>query len=248
MNRPFGMMRHFRKYWELAVGGLCYNAAIWVDKFIMWFAPERVMLDSKMIMYPDYDTAMFLAYITIVPSMAMFIFSVETHFFERYQRFYERILEHAPLSKIRELHKAIISSILEHARNFLVIQGTITFLAVVLAAQIFDLLGVNYLQIGIFRLGTLGGFFHVLVLFEMIILSYFDHRRVVMWTQVFFLLSNTLLTLWSMNMGFPYYGYGYFLSSLLTFLITSVALFSHIRQLPYHAFITTNNSVIKPKL
>ena len=46
-----------------------------------------------------------------------------------------------------------------------------------------------------------------------------------------------------LELGFAFYGYGYFLASLLSFLLTSIVLFSHIRKLPYHAFITNNNSL-----
>lgn len=243
---PFSMMHYFRKYWELAVAGIFYNAAIWVDKWIMWFAPESWVLQSKMRMYPDYDSAMFFAYLTIVPAMATFVFNVETNFFERYRRFYADILNHAPLKKIFQNHSKVIESVVDGARNFIVIQGMLTFLAVALAPKIFDLLNINYTQIGMFRLGVLGAFFHVLALFGQIILSYFDHRRQVMWIQGFFLLSNTVLTLWIMldsSFGYPFYGYGYFLSSVLTFILTGMALFAHIRELPYHAFITSNNSV-----
>jgi uncharacterized membrane protein len=234
---------YFKKYWELAVGGICYNAAIWVDKWIMWFAPEAMTLPSKMVMYPDYDSAMFLAYLTIVPAMAVFVFSIETHFSERYQRFYQHILEHMPLSKICENHAAITQSVMDSARNFIVVQGTICFLAVVLAAKIFELININYLQIGMFRLGALGAFFHVLVLFEMIVLSYFDCRRITMWLQAIFLASNAGFTLLSLQWGFAWYGYGYFLSCLLLFVLTTPVLFTYIRRLPYHAFITSNNSV-----
>ncbi len=244
MQDPFATKPYFKKYWELALGGIFYNAAIWVDKWIMWFfAPEAIHLPSKMAMYPDYDSAMFLAYLTIVPSMAAFVFSVETNFFERYQRFYDDVLNHATLSKIRENHKAILESIFGSARNFLVIQGSICLLAILLAAKIFDVLGVNFLQIGIFRLGTLAAFFHVLVLFEMIILSYFDSRRITMYLQLFFLLSNCIFTFITLKMGFPFYGYGYFISAVLTFLITSMVLFTHVKHLPYHAFLTSNNSI-----
>lgn len=242
-SQPFAMKPYFRRYWELAVGGIFYNAAIWVDKWIMWFAPERMELPSKMIMYPDYDSAMFLAYLTIVPSMAVFVFSIETNFFERYQRFYEDILNHSPFRKVRQNHQAIVDSIVSSSRNFIVIQGAICFIAVLLAPQIFALLNINYLQIGIFRIGTVAAFFHVMTLFQMIILSYFDSRRITMYIQGFFLLSNTILTIWSMKQGFPYYGYGYLLSSMLTFVLTTVAMFHYVRDLPYHAFITNNNSV-----
>ncbi len=244
LTRGTELKKYYRKYWELAVGGLFYNMAIWVDKWVMWiYAPERVELPSKMIYFPDYDSGMFLAYLTIVPAMAVFLFSVETRFFERYQRFYYDILEHRPLATIRKNHQRIIDAIIDSTRNFLVVQGTVCVAAILLAAQIFALFNVNYLQMGIFRLGTLGSMFHVLVLFEMIVLSYFDCRKVTMWIQFFFLISNTVLTYISIGWGFPYYGYGYFLSSLLTFGLTSLVLYAHIQRLPYHAFITNNGSL-----
>lgn len=235
---------YFRKYWELAVGGFFYNAAIWVDKWLMWaYAPEAITLPSKMTFYPNYDSAMFLSYLTIIPALAIFIFSIETNFFIRYQRFYYDILEHKPLATIRENHRKIIATILASSRNFLVIQGTITLLCILTAAQLFEWLNINYLQIGIFRIGTLGAFFHVMLLFELIILSYFDCRKLTMWIQGFYLLANAIFTLWTIHLGFPYYGFGYFLSSLCAFVFTSFVLLEHIRKLPYHAFITNNNSL-----
>src|SRR4051812_23552487 len=35
--QPFAFLKYFRKYWEIAISGLIYNMAIWVDKWIMWF-------------------------------------------------------------------------------------------------------------------------------------------------------------------------------------------------------------------
>lgn len=239
-----GVRAYFRKYWQLAVGGFFYNAAIWVDKWIMWFfAPEAVKLPSKMVMYPDYDSAMFMAILSIVPAMAAFVLSVETRFFLRYKKFYYDILEHKPLHRIKENQQSIVNSVLGSARNMLVIQGTICFLCIVLAPRIIELFNVNYVQIGIFRLGVLGAFFHVLMLFQLIILSYFDCRRQTMWLQGLFLITNIIFTFVSLQWGFQYYGYGYFLAALISFFATSLVLFSHIRNLPYHAFITSNNSL-----
>ncbi len=251
-DRPFDLNSYFSKYWELAVGGLFYNAAIWVDKWIMWFAPESWMTTYEgartgMRMYPDYDSAMFLAYLTIIPAMAVFVFAVETNFFERYQRFYDNILQHKPLRKIISNHKEIIDSIFGSARNFIIVQGTIVFLAIVLAPALFEWININSKQIGMFRMGVLGAFFHVLMLFEIIILSYFDCRARVMWISMFYFALNALLTFITMKWGFPYYGYGYFLSSMIVFMITSVVLFTYIKKLPYHAFITNNNSIVHVK-
>ena len=242
-------MRHyFRKYWHLAAGGFLYNAAIWVDKWIMWFAPESVQLDSKLRFYPDYDSAMFLSAMSIMPSIALFVFAIETNFFHHYRRFYGNILAHASLRRIRQFHGKIIEAIVEGARSIVVIQGVLAFLFILLAPQIFEHLRMFFIQLGIFRLGVLGAFFQVLLLFATIILSYFDCRRANMWIFVFYLASNTILTLIFMQQGYAYYGYGFFLASALTFFLAAAVLMSHVRKLPYHAFISNNNSVKVPKV
>ncbi len=81
LTTEFALKPFWSKYWELAVGGLFYNAALWIDKWIMWFAPEASILETNMRFYPDYDSAMFMAAMTILPALALFVFSVETNFF-----------------------------------------------------------------------------------------------------------------------------------------------------------------------
>ncbi len=248
LTKRFALKPFWAKYWELAVGGFCYNCALWVDKWLMWYAPEAVQLDSKIRFFPDYDSSMFLSAMTILPSVALFIFAIETNFFHHYRRFYGNILAHASMRRIRQFHGKIMDAITEGARSIVVVQGVIAFLFIILAPQIFNHLHMFFVQLGIFRLGVLGSFFQVLVLFATIILSYFDCRKTNMWIFVFYLLSNIVLTLITMQLGYKYYGYGFFLSSALTFALAAALLLSHVRKLPYHAFISNNNSVKVPKM
>lgn len=248
LTTEFAIKPFWNKYWELAVGGFFYNAALWVDKWIMWFAPEAVQLPSKMRFFPDYDSSMFMAAMTILPSLALFVFAVETNFFNHYRRFYGNILAHASLRRIRQFHANIMESILEGGRNLMLLQGVIAFLVILLAPQIFERMHMFFLQLGIFRLGVLGSFFQVLLLFSSIILAYFDCRRTNMWIFITYFASNTILTLVFMQHGYSYYGYGFFLSSALSFFLAAWLLFAHVRKLPYHAFLTNNNSVKLPKL
>ena len=55
---------------------------------------------------PAYDSSMFLAYLTIVPALVLFLVSIETRFFEQYVEFYRDIQGHATLQKIRDNHKS----------------------------------------------------------------------------------------------------------------------------------------------
>lgn len=243
LKHPFAYLSYFSKYWEIALSGLVYNLAVWSDKWIMWFAPESETQATQMVSYPNYDSAMFLAYLTIIPSMAFFLFSIETSFFEHYLKFYRDIQRKATFRKIQENHKAIMESITKSVRNFLVLQGGITLLVVLTAPHIFDALNINYLQIGMFRFGVLGAFFHIIVLFMVVILSYFDSRKLALLVCSIFLVSNTGFTWFFMHAGFEYYGYGYFLASMVTFVVATAITARYVMRLPFHTFITTNTSL-----
>jgi uncharacterized membrane protein len=234
---PFRFLRALRPYWSLALAGLLYNLAIWVDKWIMWLAPERERLPSGFIHNGIYDGAMFLAYLSIVPSMAVFLLHLETRFYEKYLRFYREIENHATYERIEADHKTLVGELIGGLRNLIVIQATISLLCVILAPRILELLGISFLQLGIFRFGVLGAFFHVLLLCLTIILSYFELRRHVLFLTAFFLATNALFTWYSLGHGFPYYGYGYFASALLSFLVGALVAFRELGRIPYHTFI-----------
>lgn len=242
-KQPFPVLGYFRKYWQIALGGLVYNSAIWVDKWIMWFSPQAEKLPNNLIIYPTYDSAMFFAYLTIVPSLALFMFSMETNFFEHYLRFYRDIQHKVTFGKIEKNHRALIQSITSNAGHFILMQASICSLAILAAPQILSMVGGSYLQIGIFRFGVLGAFCHVMLIFLLILLSYFDNRKATLQLQLIFLVTNAVFTLITLELGFAYYGYGYFLSCFVTFILAAVVTFRYVADLPYHTFVTTNTSV-----
>lgn len=243
IKQPFAFLGHFRKYWELALGGWVYNIACWIDKWMLWTAPEAERSVSGMWSYPNYDSAMFLAYLTTVPAIAGFVFNIETAFYERYIHYYQAIQKHATLQQIRVNLASMIRVIGISGRNHILLQGALATVAILMAPNLLGALKINYLQLGIFRYGVLGAFFHITALFGMILLSYFDSRRTVLKLQFLFLVSNTALTWWTMKLGFPYYGLGYTMATIITFAATAGCLFRYVRYLTYHTFISTNTSV-----
>lgn len=233
----FRFLRAFGPYWSIALAGLFYNLGIWIDKWVMWLAPERELLPSGFIHNGVYDGAMFLAYLSIVPAMAVFLLHIETRFYDKYVAFYRDIQNHATYDRIEQNHKTIIEELVAGLRNLVVIQAAISILCVVLAPRIFDLIGVNYLQLGTFRFGVLGAFFHVLFLCLTIILSYFELRGTTLWLMTLFLVLNGVFTWFSLRHGYSYYGYGYFAAALISFLVAALVTFRELGRIPYHTFI-----------
>ncbi len=240
--RPFAFLSYFRRYREIALSGLVYNLAIWADKWIMWLAPEALRLPQGLRVYPNYDSAMFLAYLTTVPAMALFLFSAETQFFEKYAQLFRDIREKASFAKIAAAHRALLSGVFSSMRYLLLLQGGVVLICVLMAAEIIARLHGDYLQVGMLRYGIMGALFHVFTLFLLVLLSYFDSRTLSLFIQGVFLITNVGLTMLSIKLGFAYYGYGYFLSAFITFLIAAVFTVRYLLHLPYHSFVTSNPS------
>jgi uncharacterized membrane protein len=236
----FGFLSCFRRYWELACAGFFYNAAIWVDKWIMWLSPGGKAVASGYISHPAYDGAMFLAYLTIVPAMTLFLVSVETRFFEEYLRFYRDVQGHATLQEIRRNHKALLHALIEGFRNITVIQAIVCYLALLVAPGLIGFAKGGLELVPIFRFGVLGALFHALLLFVIVIISYFDLRRVLLSVTVLFFTSNALLTWIMIPLGPAYVGYGYFLASLLTLAYAYMCAAKCIKRLPYMTFVGNN--------
>jgi uncharacterized membrane protein len=241
--RPFAFLAYFKRYWDLAATSFCYNAAIWIDKWVMWLSPEREVEAGVLVSYPNYDSAMFLAYLSILPAMALFVLIVETSFFERYLAFFREIQRHGTWMRLRAAQIELMDSVGEGFRVLVVLQGALSYLAILLAPALFAALGLSFAQLAMFRFGVLGALFHALLLFVLIVFAYFDLRRLALKIVVFFLLLNaasSALTLWA---GFAWYGYGYFLSAAATFSIAYVIMLRKIANLPYLVFVEINPSV-----
>jgi polysaccharide biosynthesis protein PelG len=243
VDRLFDFRPYLRRYWDLALSGLLYNLAIWIDKIVMWMSSQRVEHTSGLISYPDYDSAMFLAYLTIVPSMASFVLSVETDFFEKYLKYYRDIQRHASYESICANRVLLTRAITQGARRFIVLQAAISVTSILAAPSLFAAFHINYTQLGMFRIGVLGAFFQVLFLSMTIVLSYFDMRRMTLAIQCSFLAANLLFSWVTLYLGMPWYGYGYFMACLTVFVITFLCLARVLDRLPYQTFILSNPSV-----
>ena len=243
VRRPFAFLADFRRYWEFALVGLFYNAAIWVDKWVMWFAPGRVVLAGAMPANPAYDGAMFLAYLTIVPAMTVFLVSIETRFFDHYLRFYRQIELHATAAQIASNHRAILRVLGESARSIVVLQAAVSYIAILVAPGLIGMGRGGLEMVPIYRFGVLGAMFHVLLLAAMVTISYFDLRRVLLTVSVTFFGLNLMFSLGSLWVGPGLQGYGYFLSALLTLLLAVVLAASRIVRLPYMTFVANNQGL-----
>jgi|SaaInlStandDraft_1057018.scaffolds.fasta_scaffold29122_2 polysaccharide biosynthesis protein PelG len=211
----FDCFRYLLKRPILLAIGFFYNGAIWVDKVIFWiFRGEEV--HKGLYTSSFYETPIFLAFVTIVPTLSIFLVRVETSFYRSYRNYYSKVIEKYSLAEILNEKKKINASLRLSFYRLFVYQGGITLLCIVMAPKIVDWLSMETYQLALLRIAILGSFLHALLMILMILILYFDWLGLALKTNVLFFFSNLFFTTFLIDKDLSFQGYGYFLSCLLT--------------------------------
>jgi uncharacterized membrane protein len=216
----FEFLDRRRAYLSLAATGFLYNLGIWIDKLIFWFTPST----SEAVLGPlrvsvIYDIPIFLAYLSIVPGMAVFLVRVETAFAEEYDGFFAAVRGGETLADIRGRRDRLTLAVKRGIVDIFKVQGTTVLILLVAAPYLLQAVGISPLYLQLFSVDLAGVAMQVLMLAVFNVLFYLDHRRTTLALSATFCLLNACLTLASQHAGPPFYGYGFALSTAITSLV-----------------------------
>ncbi len=243
-----GLFTSALKYWELSLSGLLYGVGIWVDKWLMWTAPEHATVRGGLISYPTYDTAVFVAYVTTVPALALFIVKAETTLAESCEALYRTIQDHGDHQRLLLARGRILQAFVGSSRDVGLVQLSVTLLVLLLPTIVLGAVGVPQSAVFLLRFCAMGAAFQSGVLMLTIVLHYFDSRRSVLHINLVFLLTNTVFSWVSVRMGEPWYGTGYFVACVVTFAFAYWAVQRTFANMLYLAFVRQNAAVIEAKV
>jgi len=233
----FNFLGHIKRYPTLVFTGLAYNCAIWVDKIIFWYSPSGLHVHSFFYTHFPYDSAMFIAFVTIVPTISIFMLRIETDFYMRYKNYYGSILQKAPLEQIEKCKKDMLGVLRDAWKTALIYQGVTSFGAFILMPFLVTLLGIDPMFTPVFRVAIVGAFFHAFLVILMILLLYFDFRGSALFLTLVFLASNASFTLVTTFMDEWAMGFGYMFACLVSLLLGFGILAFRLKNLEYTTFM-----------
>ncbi|HTV20387.1 MAG TPA: exopolysaccharide Pel transporter PelG, partial [Polyangiaceae bacterium] len=213
---------------DLLAIGFFYNLSIWIDKALFWFDPNT----SRAVVGPlrgsdVYDLPIFLAYLTIVPGMAVFLVRVETDFAARHAAYYAAVRDGAPLLEIEERCDRMTDAARRAITDLLAVQGLTALAFIGLGPWLLSSFGISELHLPLFYVDTLGVGMQVLLLTATSILFYLDRRREVAFVTGLLFVINWVATWVSRELGPMFYGYGFGLAMTVTSM-TAIAILDRI--------------------
>jgi uncharacterized membrane protein len=234
----FDFLDKRRIYVTLAFTGLFYNLGIWIDKIMFWYNPdtgERIvgLLNHSVI----YDLPVFLAYLCIMPGMAVFLVRIETDFVDFYQKFYDSVREGGSLDYLNEIRDEMVYAVRQGIFEIMKIQGITVLIVFIAGPALLRWAGISELHLPLLYVQVVGASLQVVFLGLLNVFFYLDKRAIVLILTFTFVVLNVALTALSFHLGPAYYGYGYAVSLLICVLVAMQWLEHRLSRLEYETFM-----------
>lgn len=234
----FDIWRPGAMYKSLMATGLFFNLAVWADKLIFWFHPAT----GNAVIGPlrasvIYDFPIFLAYLSVIPGMAVFLVRIETDFVEYYGKFYDAVRQGATLEYIERMRNHMVYYARRGLFDIAKIQGIAVLVTFALGERLLSWLGISTLYLPLLYVDVVGAALQVVMLGILNVMFYLDQRRAVLLLTAFLLLTNLGFTWISLQLGAAWFGYGFALAMLASVLLGMWLLARKLDALEYETFM-----------
>lgn len=226
-------------YPALALTGLLYNLGIWADKLLFWADP----LLSEPAIGPlrfsvIYDLPIFLAYLSVIPGMAVFLLRIETDFAEQYERFFASIRDGATLGEIESHKDGMVLAVRSGLYDIFKLQGLTVLMLALAGPRLLALFDISPNYARLLGVDIAGVATQVLLLAILSVLFYLDERRIALVVTGLFCGLNVLGTLASQALGPAFYGYGFAVAAAVASLVGLLALSRSLDRFERRVFMT----------
>jgi len=234
----FDFLRRGNIFPSLIAVGTLYNAGIWIDKLVFWLAPSTSQpvigpLRSSLI----YDLPIFLAYLSIIPGMAVFLLRIETDFAEAYEGFFQAVRGHAGLDEIERLGDAMVVAVREGLYQIVRVQGVTVLVLYLAGPAIVDWLGLSAGYVHLYYVDLVGVAAQVLMLAMLNVLFYLDKLIDALKLTATLFISNALFSWATLWLGPAWYGYGFGLSMTLSAFVGVLLLMRELENIEFRTFM-----------
>lgn len=234
----FDFLNRKRSYPSLVFTGFFYYIGIWIDKIVFWFTPDvsdRVIGPFRASVI--YDLPIFLAYLSIMPGMAVFLIRLETDFAESYDHYYRNVREEGTLERLILHGKHMVDNARASLLDILRIQGIANIFIFLITDEVFSFFKLSFLYIPLFHIDLIGAYLQLFFMSILAILFYFDKRKESLILTMLFAVFNGILSYFTIHIGPSFFGYGFVISVLMVSIAGLILLRDFMRRLHYETFM-----------
>ncbi|KRE40959.1 exopolysaccharide Pel transporter PelG [Paenibacillus sp. Soil724D2] len=250
-TRYFHFLRYITKLPAVFAIGFISTLGIYVHNFIYWGSKMSITVGDTFRFSPSYDVPVFFAFLSVIPTMVIFVVSVETSFYEKFRSYYSVILGSGTIQDIARAKKEMNDVLLQELSFIMQIQLFFSLFAMAIGIKFLPNLGQTAEQIDSFNILVLGDCLYILMYIIVLLLLYFDDRKGALLTSSLFLIANLIATPIIITTG--HHGLGLLISAAVAVGMAIMRLLYILKNIDYYTFcaqplVVKENKTIFKKL
>ncbi len=246
LGRAFDALRTVANRSQLLFWGIvCANLGIWADKAVFWFAPTGIVADSGFYHFAPYDSVMFLAHLSMIPTVAAW-FLFQRHVLEPRVQAFWRLAESQPtraalLAEVSRLQDLVWGNVF----RILFIQFACSSILVMMTPVIIRGFGLRFDQIELLQIGFVAVLLQSLLFLSCSVMMICGRTSLLFSVNLAFLLLNVAGGILFYNL-FGVSAYGVFVASLVSGALAFVLAYRALGDFVFVVFIKENDDLYSP--
>lgn len=211
------LWQYTRKNYKLILANFLYVLGLYIHNFVFWAKSDyRIVVQKVFVCAPIYDEATYLAMLSCISFLVIFVVNVETKFHSAYQNYCQSVIG-AGGEDIDKCKMNMIRVLREELMHIIQIQFVVIIIVFLVAMIVIPRMGMDGGVLSIFPVLSAGYFFIYLVQGMMIFLFYLDDETGALITGAVFALGILIGSLISVNWSASYCGMGVVIGGALGF-------------------------------
>ena len=215
---------------------------LYSHNIIMWQEPGlQVQISNAYVFAPQYDTPAFFAFLTVLPSLVIFVVKLETSFLVKYNSYFKFINQGACYQDIQWVKKDMKKALSQEILYLMQMQLIFTIGGILIGMLCFRMIGFTLKTIYLFSILCLGYYCSIIMFIIMTILLYFEDGKGASMTTGLFFVVTSISTIVTLSMGSQYYGIGLFIGGMSSLVVGLVRIKYFIKNINYYIFCKYSN-------
>ena len=229
-------MKSIDKYYELALIGLFIALGVYCSNIAIWFTKDADIVEGAFRTASFYDVPSFYAFLSIIPTIIMFTLKVETKIYPKYKEFYNFVMHSGNINEIKRAKKKLIDTVVLHIENMIIIQFIWSVLFIIIGFKILPKMGADNYSLSLLGRLIISALIYITMYFLIVMLLYFDRRKECLKISTIFLAVNIICAGLTLVIGKSFYGYGFFISSIISLIIAFKEINEFFNDIEYKTF------------
>ncbi|WP_432402840.1 exopolysaccharide Pel transporter PelG [Wukongibacter sp. M2B1] len=233
----FNFIKYFSDFYLIFCTNIFYTVGLYAHNFVFWGLPEmNHIVENTYVYAPSYDIPSFYAFLSIIPTMVMFVVKVETAFYEKYRNYFYLINNGACYEDIEVAKNEMKNVIFKELVYIMEIQLFFSIGFMILGIKLLPFIGFTSNMIDMYNILVLGYYCVIIMFVIMTILLYYDNKRNACLVALNFMITSFLFTFITINIAESYYGLGFFIAGLVSVIFAIVQLIVYFNNIEYNIF------------